>query len=323
MNAKTSDTIHITCNIDSNYVKYCTVMLTSLLENNSSENFHIHIIGPQLTDDDRRKLQGVVERKYGQACSFYSPDETLLSMCRMDPSCYISIATYYRVFLDRILPADIDKVIYLDCDIIVNGPIREFWEQDISGVSIGAVDDMSGGVASYYERLHYSPEHGYFNAGVLLMNLAKLRRDGFSARASEFLEQRASELAFFDQDLLNALLHTDKKMLPLRWNIQHGFLRRNRSKRMTSESLQAVEREIKETVIVHYTGSKKPWQYKSQHPWRQLYFKYLDMTEYRGERPAVPVSYRALSMINSLLELLRLRKRRYFKYEYRSMTDSQ
>lgn len=314
MNAKQSETMHVTVNIDSNYVKYCTVMLTSLFENNGGENFHIHIIGPHLTGDERHKLQGVVEGKYGQACSFYSPDDKLLNMCRMDPSCYISIATYYRVFLDRILPANIDKVIYLDCDIIVNGSIKKLWEQDISGVSVGAVFDMSCGVASYYERLHYAPEHGYFNAGVLLINLDNLRKDNFSARASDFLEQHAPELAFYDQDLLNALLHTDKKMLPLRWNVQHGFLRRNRASRMTSESLRDIESEINETVIVHYTGSKKPWQYKSQHPWRKLYFKYLDMTEYRGERPNAPASYRMLSGINKLLELLRLRKRRYFNY---------
>lgn len=314
MNAKPSTTIHLACNIDSNYLKYCTVMLTSLFENNSGENIHVHIIGSGLNNGDRGKLRELIENKYGQECSFYAPDDNLLSLCRVDEGSYISLATYYRVFLDKILPPEIDKVIYLDCDLIVNGPIKEFWEQDISQVSVGAVDDMFGALPSSYERLHYAPEYGYFNAGVLLVNLAKLRRDNFSARASEFLKKHASELVYYDQDVLNALLHDDKLMLPLRWNIQDGFLRRRRSQRMTPASLEKIDSEIKEAVIVHYTGSKKPWHYKSRHPWRHLYFKYLDMTEYRGERPQTPASYRILSATNRLLELLRLRKRRYFKY---------
>lgn len=314
MNVKHSSTIHVSCNIDSNYLKYCTVMLTSLFENNGDRNIHVHIIGSRLTDNDRSELRKVIEGKYGQECSFYAPDDNLLSLCRIDAGSYISIATYYRVFLDRILPVDIDKVIYLDCDLIVNGPINELWDRDISGVSVGAVDDMFGGLPNSYQRLNYPPEHGYFNAGVLLLNLAKLRNDNFSERASEFLRHHTAQLVYYDQDVLNALLHSDKTMLPLRWNIQDGFLRRRRVQRMTPASLEAIDSEIKETVIVHYTGSKKPWHYKSQHPWRHLYFKYLDMTEYRGERPATPASYHILSGINRLLELLRLRKRRYFKY---------
>lgn len=314
MNANHPNTIHVACNIDSNYLRYCTVMLTSLFDNNSGQDIHIHIIGSQLTDGDRSELREVIEGKYGQKCSFYAPDDRLLSLCRVDEGSYISIATYYRVFLDRILPDDIDKVIYLDCDLIVNGPIKDFWNQDISQVSVGAVDDMFGGLPSSYQRLHYPSEYGYFNAGVLLINLAKLRKDNFSARASEFLKQHVTELVYYDQDVLNALLHDDKKMLPLRWNVQDGFLRRRRVQRMTPASLEKIDSEIKETVIVHYTGSKKPWHYKSQHPWRHLYFKYLDMTRYRGERPSAPASYRLLSGINRMLELLRLRKRRYFKY---------
>lgn len=314
MSATPTKPIHIACNIDSNYLKYCTVMLTSLLENNGSEEIHIHIIGSQLNDDDRLKLRSLTEGKYRQKCSFYSPEDELLSLCRVDERSYISLATYYRVFLDRILPQHINKVIYLDCDLIVNGSIKGLWDQDISDVSVGAVDDMFGGLSSSFERLHYPAEKGYFNAGVILINLDKLRKGNFSERASVFLKNHVSELVYYDQDVLNALLYNDKKMLPLRWNIQDGFLRRRRVQRMTADSLKKIDKEIDNTVIIHYTGSKKPWHYKSEHPWKRLYFKYLDMTEYRGERPVTPFGYKVLSHINKCLELLHLRKRRYFKY---------
>lgn len=306
--------IHVACNIDSNYVKYCAVMLTSLLDNNNDSRIHIHIISSCLDEGDMAVLRAIVTDKYGQQLSFHFPPENLLESCRVDEGGYISLATYYRVFLGSILPEEVKKVIYLDCDLVVNGSIAEFWQTDISDVSLGCVEDMWSGRPESYARLHYDYAFSYFNAGVLLINLERLRSTGFEQRAVEYLKEHVNELVLYDQDLLNALLHDDKKFVAHRWNVQDGFLRRRRAGRMPAESVARLEKELQHPVIVHYTGSKKPWHYKSQHPWKNLYFRYLDMTQWRGERPVMPFGYKMKLAIDRALCACGLKKHKYLKF---------
>lgn len=305
--------MHVACNIDGNYVKYCAVMLTSLLENNRRHPIHVHIISSPLEPSDRDVLRGIVQDKYGQEISFYFPPASLLDDCRTDETSHISPATYYRLFLTSILPADVRKVIYLDCDLIVNGDISAFWNTDISDVSLGCVEDMWSQMPGNYVRLQYDRKYSYFNAGVLLINLERLRANGFELRAKTYLKEHVGELEFYDQDLLNALLHDDRRFVALRWNVQDGFLRRRRTGRMSAEGVAALEHELRTPVIIHYTGSKKPWHYKSQHPWKHLYFRYLDMTQWRGERPAMPIGYRLNLALNRALQACGLKKSKYVR----------
>lgn len=61
----------IACCIDSNYAKYCYVMLTSLLENNKDEQVSVHVLGNRLDADSRQSLQKLMEERYGQQIHFY------------------------------------------------------------------------------------------------------------------------------------------------------------------------------------------------------------------------------------------------------------
>lgn len=306
--------IHVACNIDSNYVKYCAVMLTSLLENNSDSCVHVHVIAASLPEGGQSVLRGVVEGRYGQKLSFHFPDASMLDGCRVNEGSYISLATYYRIFLGSILPPDVAKVLYLGCDLVVNGSVAPFWNTDISDVALGCVEDMWSGRPGIYERLHYPAQASYFNAGVLLVNLDRLRATGFERRAIDYLAAHADRLEMYDQDLLNALLHDDKRFVPHRWNVQDGFLRRRRVERMPADSVRMLEKELEHPVIIHYTGAKKPWHYKSQHPWRNLYFRYLDMTPWHGERPDMPLGYRLKLASDSLLRACGLMKPKYLKF---------
>lgn len=82
---------------------------------------------------------------------------------------------------------------------------------------------------------------------------------------------------------------------------------------MSAEGVAALELELRTPVIIHYTGSKKPWHYKSQHPWKHLYFRYLDMTQWRGERPVMPIGYRLNLALNRALQACGLKKSKYVR----------
>lgn len=305
------ETIHIACNIDTSYVKYCMVMLTSLFENNRNVSFHIHVIAGELSVEARSLLCDWVEKHYSQTLTIYETGEDLLKGCVIYGDSHISLATYYRIFLETILPQNLQKVIYLDCDLVVNGSILDFWNTDIKEVAVGCIEDMWSGKPDNYTRLHYDASFSYFNAGVLLVNLDYWRKIGFQQKAVKYISQHVNELIFNDQDVLNALLYDCKSFLPFRYNVQDGFLRRKR--RIRPESIAALDQELLHPVIIHYTGGKKPWQYKSQHPYKGLYFHYLDLTPWKGERPVVPFSYKLKRAFDRLLYFMRLAKPKYRK----------
>ena len=112
--------IHIACNIDSNYVRHCAVTLVSLFENNRAETFTVHILARGLTVKEQTVLTGLAAR-YGSRVAFYEPDPSLLEGFTIRKfSRRISMATYYRCILSELLPAGVDRLLYLDCDIVVN-----------------------------------------------------------------------------------------------------------------------------------------------------------------------------------------------------------
>lgn len=284
----------IVCNIDNGYVKYCIVMLTSLFVNNPEETFHIHIIAGELSEEARHQLTDMVEREYKQQLSLYLVGEEVLASCPIDHENYISISTYYRCFITDILPRTLSKVLYLDCDLIVHGSIRELWETDLQGYAVGVVEDMWSGKPEHYSRLDYPEEFSYFNAGVMLVNMDYWREHHIGEQVAEYINRYPERLLYNDQDALNAVLYKQRLFIPFRWNMQDGFFRKKRKLRPVS--VPALEKEMGQAAIIHFTGGKKPWNDKCVHPYKKTYFRYLDMTRWKGERP--PVNY--LFRLNNL-----------------------
>lgn len=301
----------IVCNIDDSYTKYCVVMMTSLFENNKGEDLNIHIIASDLLPANLSILSDVVEKKYSHKLYCYLVGDSLLSGFPIEDKSHISISTYYRLFLSSILPKDLPKVIYLDCDLLVRGSIRELWEQNVEGYAIGCVEDMWSGKADNYSRLHYDSLFSYFNAGVLLANLDYWRKSNFEEKALDYIRKYPERLLFNDQDVLNAIFHNQKVFISFRWNMQDGFFRQKR--RLRKDVWSELDKELKCPVIIHYTGSKKPWNYKSIHPYKSEYFNYLDMTRWKGERPEIDYLFYLKKILNDVFCFLSLTKPKYRK----------
>ena len=168
--------IHIACNIDANFMQHCAVTLVSLFENNKSADICVHIVAPSLSEENQQILRNLVA-SYGNDIRFYFPPEDLLSCFAIKKfGKRISMATYYRCMFSAILPDDVEKVLYLDCDIVVLGDISEFWNTDLSGCGAACIEDIGKDEDERYERLHYDRSYSYFNAGVLLINLDYWRK---------------------------------------------------------------------------------------------------------------------------------------------------
>ena len=274
--------IHIACNIDSNYVRHCAVTLVSLFENNRREEFSVHVIARGLSGGEKDILTQLAA-KYGSRVLFYEPDLRLLEGFTIRKfSKRISMATYYRCILSELLPADINRLLYLDCDIVIVEDISEYWNTPLDDkTGVAAVEDMGCNEPARYEILKYPMEDSYFNAGVLLINLDYWRKNDVAHACVDYFHKYPERILFNDQDLLNSILHKNKILVDLKWNVQDAFYRR--PKQMDESWKEKFSEVLKHPVILHYTN-RKPWEYDSQHPLREVYFQYLDMTPWKGER---------------------------------------
>lgn len=302
--------IHIACNIDSNYVRHCAVTLVSIFENNRTEEITVHILADDLGEAEKRKLTELCTQ-YGQQARFYRPDLSQLqgfSIRRFSKR--ITMATYYRCILSDVLPESVDRLLYLDCDIVVRGSIRPFYETPLDDVGVAAVEDIGSGDAGRYEILQYPAKDAYFNAGVLLVNMDYWRRNDVPKQCVDYYHKYPERILFNDQDLLNSVLHKDKKLVDLKWNVQDGYYRASLDESRRKRHADA----LREPVILHYTN-RKPWEYDSQHPLREEYRHYLDLTPWRGDYPWETPGNRVRRFFRLLPFSLGLRRPKYVKME--------
>lgn len=304
--------IHIACNIDGNYVQHCAVTLVSIFENNRESKFCIHIVATGLTKDDENILSSLAT-KYGNTVSFYAPDEKLLEGFAIKKfSKRISMATYYRCILADLLPTTIDKLIYLDCDIVILGDIRPFWNIPLEGIGVAAVEDIGCNEPQRYQILKYPQEDSYFNAGVLLINLDYWRKHNITKACIDYYQKYPERILFNDQDLLNSVLHKDKILIDLCWNVQDGFYRT--PKVISKEWKDKFVEVLKNPIILHYTN-RKPWDYDSQHPLKDEYFKYLALTPWKDNIQLKNPLYKVKRFFRLLPFYLKLRKAKYVSLE--------
>ncbi len=268
----------------------------------------LHIVAPSLSEENQQILRNLVA-SYGNDIRFYFPPEDLLSCFAIKKfGKRISMATYYRCMFSAILPDDVEKVLYLDCDIVVLGDISEFWNTDLSGCGAACIEDIGKDEDERYERLHYDRSYSYFNAGVLLINLDYWREHKVDKQCVEYFQTYPERILFNDQDLLNVVLHKDKVFVPLKWNMQDGFYRYGMDKKVADWN--SFREELLHPVILHYTN-KKPWNYDSMHPLRSEYYKYLDMTPWQGQRPLSSLKKRVQWCMKRLPYVFRFRKPKY------------
>jgi lipopolysaccharide biosynthesis glycosyltransferase len=206
---------------------------------------------------------------------------------------WISRATLFRLGLENLAPQDCERVLYLDSDLVIKGDVRPLWKTNLKGRSIAAATDVDVDDRAFGNKWILKPGQGYFNAGVLLIDLAKVREKRSFSKALDFVAKHYSDLPYSDQDALNWAFWEDWLPLEFKWNVQRLSVIRARSK-----GWKARGRLLREALIVHFTGSAKPWVPTSYHPWAWLYWQYLYRTPFaRDVRRASALSSSELARI--------------------------
>ncbi|MBR6888541.1 MAG: hypothetical protein IKN16_08870 [Selenomonadaceae bacterium] len=169
------------------YSKFTGTTIFSIFENTKSE-VTIHILHDNtLTDDNRDKFLELTNR-YSQSLKFYNVEELcadkINKYAELVPSVTksrVSMGTFFKFLIPEILDESIDKVIYLDSDIIVNLDINELWQIELGDHPLAAVLEIANNTKislwSQYVRDNIVKEENYFNAGMMIMNLKVLRNE--------------------------------------------------------------------------------------------------------------------------------------------------
>ena len=282
--------MNIVCATDDNFVQHCCVMLISLLTNNS--NVTIYILSEGLSLKNQNILKDEIEL-LGGFYNYIIVDSNIINqlpMPNLDELKHISAATYYRLQVDKLLPSYVNKVIYLDCDIIIRKSIVDLWKINIEGNAIAAVSQFP--TDNECLRLKYDPSYSYFNAGVLLINLDYWRKNNISEKLINCLIVNYDSIKYHDQDALNFVLHS-RIILSPKWNMLYPYfifgrenikdLKFNWNELNIAEFIAKLTKEKKDPTIIHYSSKPKPWEEYCYHPWRNEYYKYaLKSTNYKN-----------------------------------------
>lgn len=255
-------------NIDNVYVRHMCVTMLSILDNNPYDNIRFHIITYDLSVENRKYVSTLLQERLAEV-RFYDvkvSDLEKFSIGKLTGNSNISYATYLRLFIPDLLPQDLNKVLYLDCDIVVINSLQDLWNKDIQDYCLAAIDDYGKAQELGAKRMGIESGYKYFNAGVLLMNIQKLREICLMDRVNEFLKTDGMRILMHDQDILNGLLYKQRLPLETRWNMMCN----------TNNTV--------DYSIIHFAGLK-PWFIECPHPLKNIYYHYLKMTKWADVKP--------------------------------------
>jgi lipopolysaccharide biosynthesis glycosyltransferase len=278
---RNKSTINIVTSCDNEYVQHTVVFLNSLFKKNQN-TCRIFILVPD-NFIHRRSLERNLSSHVSdlEFLKINLPENASLKV-----SHHVSVASYFRLFLDKLVPATVSRVIYLDADILINGPLDELWASDLQEYIIAAVSDpIVSATPSLREeigkKLKLAPTSNYFNSGVLLIDLSRWRDARLGERALDFAINHPDLITHWDQCALNHVVNGQFKELSKDWNFQTAHLRWAANRKCTLDSL----REVDAAKIIHFVGSQKPWHYRTNHPMKWLYWEYLRETEWHDYCP--------------------------------------
>lgn len=270
MAEKIRNIIPIVFSVDDNYAPFLGVALSSIKENASDENFYkIYVLNTEISEGNKAKL------------SSYNSDNFLVKFVdvagRMDKinkdkihlRDYYSKAIYYRIFIPSLFP-DYEKILYIDCDVVVLQDIANLYNTDVKGNIFVAMHEETMTEMDVFGR--YSEEflgvkrENYFNSGILLINCEEYDKANIEERFINFMHKYKFEVAP-DQDYLNVLCKDRIKYLDVGWN-KTPFPNR--------------PFDDKDLRLIHYKLNFKPWHYSGVR-YEEYFWKYAKLSPFYTE----------------------------------------
>ena len=265
--------INILVCTDNNYIIPLAALLNSLKESARSNKIIIHWFALEISNSNIKKIKKL-SNSLCYKIKVYAFFGSKISS-KFFTSGRITSAAYLRLYLaDRL--KDVSKVLYLDCDMIVLGDIKDLWSYDISRYIAAVVKDAEGTNLNHLGKLRPKT---YFNSGMMLINIDQWKKERIQDKLFNLLGQNI-HFRFHDQDLLNLSLNNKTLFIETKWNLIPSRENKYVIKYYAMIARLRLEKVFKLNTIIHYAASKKPWHFLSSHSLKFLWWKHLRKTEF-------------------------------------------
>ena len=273
--------------VDDNYAPYLAVSMRSLIDNASSEyQYNVYILIDKLNEYNTSVLCGMAtDNVRVETVNVTAKLDALGDMLHLRD--YYTKTTYYRFFIPALF-AQYDRGLYLDCDIVIKGDISRLYNVPLGDSMLAAAPEevmrMVDVFGTYVEAVLDVPRNEYFSAGILVMNLAKMRRVALEEQFVDILGRRTFRVTQ-DQDYLNVLCRGDFLMLDTSWN---------------KTACYEVDADTPVNII-HYKINWKPWHYRGIR-FEEDFWHYAEQTPYADRLYALRDGYSEAQIANDQLQ---------------------
>ncbi len=281
--------LNILYQFNEKYVPFAGVSIASLLENNKeAAEITIYMLGEQVSGESRDMLLDQIE-KYGRSGRFIDASEVVGMMQEIGLNGYRdSYATNIKMFVDHYIPEDVERLLYIDCDTIINGSLSQLFKFDMKDRPVAmALDSMC---YRHKQAVGFRRDEKYFNGGVMLFDMRAWRSRECEKRIINHIREERSHYMAPDQDLINIVLKNEILTLKPEYNFQpiHMVYSYGQYMRYFGQSCYYSEKSLKKAnrkaVIYHtfrYLG-EFPWHKGSMHPATALFDKYMRLSLWEG-----------------------------------------
>jgi len=262
--------VNLLVTLDSNYLKPLKVMLYSLFINNPDDRFDVYLLHSRIKPHEISDLEQYINQQGHQLVVITVGEDDFQDAPVVK---HYTKEMYYRLLAFKYLPADLERILYLDPDILVINSIKKLYDLDLTGWMYAAAyhDRLMVKELNRFRFLEYELEE-YFNSGVLLMNLTRQREMIDEEEIYAFVEKNKNRLILPDQDVLNSLYAKHiKKVDEIEFNYDTRFYKYFR---FLSKGKINMDYVMRHTAILHFCGKKKPWQNNYSGEFHALYKHY-------------------------------------------------
>ena len=266
---------------DKNFLFGCAVSITSFLIHNSELKFNFHVFTDSFSESDREKFKALAEQ-YKTNISIYLVNAD--SLKSLPENKLWTYAIYFRFIIADYFSGKLERITYIDSDVVCNGSIQELVHLPLNGAVVAAVTERDE--KWWLQRAEVLGNDliakGYFNTGVLVIDLAEWQALDVSMQAMKSLNDSniRSKLTYYDQDVLNIILTGRVLFLDKKYNTQFSLnyeLKKN-CKSPVDEN----------TVLIHYIGPTKPWHEWAQYETSASFIKAKNMSPWCDDKLMLP-----------------------------------
>lgn len=296
------------------YARILGVSIASLFDNNKNmDDITVYVIEREISNENKKALDKIADQ-YGRHIEYVPMpdinDFEDLRLVKVKKKWIFD--SFCRLYLDDLLPKTVDKVLYLDSDVLATDSLEQLWNTDLSNHVAAGVKDCVN--KKYYELFGLKEGAHYCNSGVILINLKKWRAENLGNQIRHYVHEQNGYAFFMEQTVMNGVIQDKWLILPAKYNVNTLMMMLTYKEIQTLRKINDFysEKEVKEAVkhpaLIHMTSvflvHNRTWIERSNHPARPIYEKYKKMTPWADVKDLPDSRNRLNKIFDKMIDIL-------------------